>query len=147
MRTPRSPTGSMLGRRNEKIRNICAVHTPTPLMSVSDSITCSSLMLGRRAKSTLPLRCVLGQVAYIAKLLPRESGPPHLSHAQVLYGLRRERSACSFFQPTIDSAGGFGAQLLKDDGARQHFEAGIAVGHLAGAYPGDNRGKNYIRFL
>src|SRR5579871_793936 len=102
---------------------------------------------GQESKINLATDCVLRQVAYIAELLPRESSPPHLAHTQVLDGLRREWSACSFFQTAIDGSRGFGAQLLKDDGARQHFKAGIAVGHLAGDYPGDNRAKNYVRFL
>ena len=101
---------------------------------------------GQAGKINFTADCVLRQIANVAELLPRNSRPPHLSDAQVLDGLRRQLPARSFFQPAVNSGGGFGAQLLKDDGARQHFKTGLAVGHLAWPDPGNNRSKDDIGF-
>ena len=39
-------------------------------------------------KIQLAAERVIGQVAYVTELLPGKSGPPHLTHAQVLDRIR-----------------------------------------------------------
>jgi len=99
---------------------------------------------GQAGKINFAAQRMLRKVAYVTQLLPRKPGAPHLSDAQVLYALRRQLSACGLFQATINRGGGLGAQLLEDDGPRQHFKRGIAVGQLARPDPGNNRSKNDV---
>jgi hypothetical protein len=51
---PRSPTGITSGRSSWNIRNICAVHSPSPFTAVSSAMIVASSSDSRRASSSSP---------------------------------------------------------------------------------------------
>src|SRR5436190_18558045 len=97
---------------------------------------------GQAGEINFSAQRMLCQIAYVTELLPRETGAAHLADTEVLNGFRRQPSARGLFQASVDGGGGLGAQLLEDDGTRQHFKRGITVGQLTWPDPGNNRGKN-----
>ena len=73
-RMPRSPGARMSGRPSWNIRNMCALHAPSPLTATSSAITASSSSWSSRSSSSVPDH-VLGERTQVADLRARGRRP------------------------------------------------------------------------
>ena len=150
-RMPRSPAGRTSGRRSWWIRNICAVHGPTPRAAVRAAITSSSEAPARRSVSNVPARCLSASADDGRGLGPRQSQLAQALRAEPDDALRVERAAGGALHPAEQLHGDHGRDLLADDvqdQAREVRPRGVVRGRphegVGASVPADEIGQHGV---